>query len=195
MDVDKNTDKISLSNIVDYILEEGENIDFSNIEYLISERCSLDGYPNKSFHEFILWKDLKDIVQSNDKISLKIRKQISDYYNNLNKPIWPNKSINTIADIESVPIPNLKTQTANFLLLNELGIIDFLKDKYPDVLKNDNDIGKLLCQIMRYEAESEIKSMRTLVRDLRNKPNEIKTDKAMNEVFQILIQHKLRELK
>lgn len=113
--------------------------------------------------------------------------------------IQSQKITNQIPQTEPVhfsePNPILKTQTANFLLLNELGIIDFLKDRYPDILINDHEIGKLLCQIMRYETETEKNSMRTLVRDLRNKPETLKTDKAMNEVNQILIFHKLRELK
>ena len=99
----------------------------------------------------------------------------------------------------TTPNPNLKTQTANYLLLNELGIINFLKDRYKDQISNDTDLAKILCQIMRYENENEINSMRSLIKNHRksliknhtdNSPK-VETDKAMNEVKQIMTYHKL----
>lgn len=144
-----------------------------------------------ALHYFFLSHNDLESIYTDDPEFESIKVIVSEVSQFIREKYPENKEIENI--YEQNPI--LKTQTANFLLLNELGIIDFLKDRYPDILIYDHEIGKLLCQIMRYETETEKNSMRTLVRDLRNKPETLKTDKAMNEVNQILIFHKLRELK
>lgn len=115
-----------------------------------------------------------------------VDKEIEDFYK-INQ--ITNQEIETFEKIENNP--ELKSQTANFLLLNELGIIEHLKNKYSDNFLNDTDFAKLICQIMRYEKETEIKSMRKLIETHRNNPKKVETEKAKNEVKQILLYHKL----
>jgi hypothetical protein len=163
--------------------------EFSHIEFLIKEWSK----ESISYSELNLWCNLSERINGNLNVSLEMRKLIENKKTELTiakhqLEIYELKGVSTEAPTEN---PTIKTQTANYLFINELGIIDYLKNKYSDNIINDVDMAKILCQIMRYEKETEIKSMRSLIKNHRNEPNKVETDKAINEVKQIMTFHKL----
>ncbi len=92
---------------------------------------------------------------------------------------------NKTLEIQTTDLPEIEltTQKEQIRLLYELGVIEFLQNKYPATLKgNNNQISKLISQILRLEQSSIQPTVNALLTDTassRNYPKETKKTKAI----------------
>lgn len=122
---------------------------------------------------------------------------LRNYENHIMEEINDFERINTIPqttpDKDFEPNPLIKEQKTHFLFLHELGIIDFIKDKYNDRLnvENDNRLSALIAQTMGISDDKGIENIRTYIRDLRNKGDFI-NETVMKKVNRLMSFHGLK---
>lgn len=105
------------------------------------------------------------------------------------KPLFDEVSLSFHQDIadqeEEIEIPpiELKTQKEQIRLLYELGVIDFLREKYPNKLNSSNNqIAVLLSQILKLERTSVQPTLNALLSNNssnKNYPKETEKTKAI----------------
>lgn len=122
-------------------------------------------------HQFIKYKDSIQIEKDNcNKISE--RTSIIDEIN---------------------PNQNIKIRTL-LIFLDEIGIIDYLIEKYPNALYNDYRVAEVIGQIIQID-NTKLESLRgeynKLKSDKKNNKHIFRNEKLMNSVKKVLFDHNL----
>jgi len=77
---------------------------------------------------------------------------------------------NPLIEKDVVPDVEIKTQKEQVRLLYDLGVIDFLKEKYPNTLRNsENQVSKLVSKIINANNSSIQPTVNALLSDTVNK--------------------------
>ena len=93
--------------------------------------------------------------------------------------------LNKTSEIETTDLPEIEltTQKEQIRLFYELGVIEFLQNKYPATLKgNNNQISKLISQILKLEQpniQPTVNALLTNTASNKNYPKETKKTKAI----------------
>ena len=122
-----------------------------------------------------------------------IESVLKKFKNALQKEIEVYKKIkgNSSIDQSIEENPEITDPIVRFLFLEELGILEHLDKKFKDIINNETQTGKIICQIMGVE---NISTIIRYVNDLKNNPKKLKTNKAMKKVNELLLHHKLIEI-
>ena len=167
--ISKETDEIDTTKLPDTIVIHVPIISYNENLKKFIESISFDENGQSTFPEYFTFDNLySGIINDIEKVLDSIK-----FISSQNETVTPNEEFDSLK--------------SHFLYLNEIGIIDFLKSKYPDLISNDTKFAKVLSQIMRIFKENDIENLRTYIRDLRNNPSKFKSDKAMTDVKKMMV--------
>jgi hypothetical protein len=141
-------------------------------EILILSDYRIEDCGEKNGMEYRAWQIILDNIPIFEPIFLKIESQI-----NLNIQSEENQII-------SLPELELSTQKDQIRLLYELGVIEFLQDKYEESLKNNiNQTAHLLAQILNLNRGSVQPTLNALLTDNSNNRNYPKKTNAIKAII------------
>lgn len=141
-------------------------------EILILSDYRIEDCGEKNGMEYKAWQIILDNIPVFEPIFLKIESQI-----NVNNPSEEN-------EITNLPELELSTQKDQIRLLYELGVIEFLQDKYEESLKNNiNQTAHLLAQILNLNRGSVQPTLNALLTDNSNNRNYPKKTNAIKAII------------
>jgi hypothetical protein len=111
---------------------------------------------------------------------------IEDYSSWYTENIIKKESVLKNKESEIIDFIDLKTQKEQIRLLYDLGIIHFLKDKYPKSTKVDNALAGLIASILRVQKTSIYSSLSYLLKDDASNKNYPKQTERTKEIIRLL---------
>lgn len=149
------------------------------------DRADADGEEQRRFfydQEKFVWEndDIYDLI--NLKIDL-LESQVDESKENDLKALLTNSNEE-----------ELKRVTHKVLLLDELGVIEGIKNKVTESISNDRKMAKVLMRIPSFK-EDNLSTIQNTIKDLRNTPKKLRTGLAKRYVNRILISLDLDKIK
>ena len=154
---------------------------------------AINVYESKSFEKTIIRKGLKNIENEREFIVLSNTVCFDRALYLLREAfLITKKSVDlSITSKKSHPLPEVEKQKHLVAFLLKIGVLDYLNSLYK-ISPDDNKMSRLIGQIIQVEDEIKIDTIRTYIRDARNRPEKIWTDPTSNAVDKLILEHGIR---
>lgn len=173
------SDQASWENSIILKIQNAETLrEIFEIRYNIDSEFTLKGYTAKGYHMENMRYMIKDgkLIFRNPKIY--------EFLDHRESYLGSMKD-NSDSDLET-SFSELSYHSHKIVLLEKLGIVDFLKEKYNLNYAN-TDLAKVIKGIPSFD-EYSTEQIRNNLKDLQNNPSRVMTDNALKKVKQLFIE-------